>query len=937
MNSGASGGVRRPAWSRAPAPPNPAWPQRLAVAAGICAVAGGGLTLIGWGFNLPRLTDLRNDGISMFPNTAVCAVASGLGLLVSGFPDRRWRALTPWLGTLVALVGGLTLVEHLTGIDPGIDTLLFDQTWGQAAATAPMRMGPPASTSFVLTGTALVLLHGRKRLQGTAAACGLAVMAISMLSIIGYLYGAQQMYTIPGLTGIALQTAVMLLALGIGVVARVPDREPMRTALEPGAAGILVRRALPIVAGCALLIGGVRVSLQDRGMVDTALGTALQTVVEIGLLSVLLWWAAARVRTQERALRASEAEGRRQANQLEVLVDTAAIAMHRVGPDGAILWANDAELHMLGYAREEYVGHHIAEFHADPTVAADMLARLGHGERLREFPAWMRCKDGSRKSVLIDSSTLWDDGRFVHTQCFTRDVTERALAEEARALLAAIVEASDDAVVSKTLEGVVTSWNAAAARIFGYSVAEMVGSPIETIIPTDRLEEEQDILRRLRRGERIEHFDTVRRAKDGHLIDVSLTISPVKDESGRIIGASKIARDITDRKRVEAERDEANRRKDEFIAILAHELRNPLAPVRNAARYLRLRGVAPDLRRPVEMIERQVAQMSRLIDDLLDVSRITRGMLDLRRERVACGEIIEAALDACRDEIQAKGQQLRVRMPAESVELEADRERLVQVLCNLIGNAAKYTPTRGTIELSVAATANGSLTISVKDDGVGIPPAKLTEIFDLFARVDNALERQGGLGIGLTLVRQLVELHGGTIEARSEGIGHGSEFILNLPIVVAAAPPAAVPEVVPAGAPLRIVVADDNPDAVESLVLLLEMSGHEVHRACDGEAALDAIARVRPDVALLDIGMPKANGYQVARRIREHAWGTEIYLVALTGWGQQADKDRARDAGFDAHLVKPIPPEALEALLAGVSARADGGAGPRVSARSMRS
>jgi PAS domain S-box-containing protein len=481
-------------------------------------------------------------------------------------------------------------------------------------------------------------------------------------------------------------------------------------------------------------------------------------------------------RVQERALRESEAEGRRQANQLEVLVDTAAIAMHRVGPDGTILWANDAELQMLGYAREGYVGHHIAEFHTDQAVIADILARLGRGQRLREYPARLRCKDGSLKFVLIDSSVLWDAGRLVHTQCFTRDVTERVHAEETRALLAAIVEASHDAVVSKTLDGIVTSWNAGAARIFGYSATEMVGRPIAMIIPAERLEEEQDILRRLRRGEGIDHFDTVRRTKDGCLVDVSLTISPVKDESGRIIGASKIARDVTDRKRAEAERAEGERRKDEFIAILAHELRNPLAPVRNAARYLKLRGlVDPDLRRPVEMIERQVAQMSRLIDDLLDVSRISRGTLDLRRERVTCSEIVEAAVEACRDDVQSKGHRLRLHMPAEPLELDADRERLVQVLCNLIGNAAKYTPTGGELELTVVATTSGSLAMSVKDNGVGIPPAKLTEIFDLFARVDHSLVRQGGLGIGLTLVRQLVGLHGGR-QARS-AIRRGSEFI----------------------------------------------------------------------------------------------------------------------------------------------------------------
>ena len=202
---------------------------------------------------------------------------------------------------------------------------------------------------------------------------------------------------------------------------------------------------------------------------------------------------------------------------------------------------------------------------------------------------------------------------------------------------------------------------------------------------------------------------------------------------------------------------------------------------------------------------------------------------------------------------------------------------------------------------------------------MGIPPAKLTEIFDLFARVEQPLERQGGLGIGLTLVRQLVELHGGKIEARSDGIGHGSEFVLTLPIVVPARPPAVAAAAMPEGAPLCILVADDSPDAVESLVLLLELAGHQVHGAADGEAAIDAIQRLRPDVALLDIGMPKANGYQVAQRIREHAWGGGIYLVALTGWGQQADKDRTRGAGFDAHLVKPVPLEALERLLADVS------------------
>ncbi len=909
----------------AAAPALPTWPKGLAAAAAAFAVVGGCVTLLGWAANIQRLTDWRNDGISMFPNAAACAVVSGLALVLSGIESRRLPRVSAWLGILVALIGGLTLVEHSSGLDLGIDTLLFDRAWGQGAAAAPMRIGPPASVSFLLVGTALALLGRGPRARGASAACGVTVTAIAMLSLVGYLYGARQMYTIPDLTGIARQTASILLALGIGLVASAPEREPMRTVLEPGAPGILVRRAWPIVVLCSLVIGCLRVLMQNEGLVDTAFGTASGTLVQITLLTVVLWWAAGKVRGHERALRRSEAEVRRQARQLEAFVDTAAIGMHRVGPDGTILWANDAELEILGYAREEYVGHHISEFHADRAVLADILARLRRGEKLFEYPAEMRCRDGSLKSVLIDSSVLWDEGRFLHTQCFTRDVTERKSAEESRALLAAIVEASDDAVVSKTVEGIITTWNAGAERIFGYPAAEAVGRPIELIVPSDRLEEEREILARIRRGQRIEHFETVRRTKDGRLLDVSLTISPVKDGSGRITGASKIARDITGRKRAEAEREESTRRKDEFIAILAHELRNPLAPIRNAARFLKQRASGdPDLRRPIDMVERQVAQMSRLIDDLLDVSRISRGTLDLRRERVACAEIVEAAVDACRDDIQAKGQHLRVRVPRGPVELEADRERLVQVLCNLIGNAAKYTPTGGDIDVAVDVVSAAALVISVRDNGIGIPPGKLTEIFDLFARVDHSLERQGGLGIGLTLVRQLVELHGGTIEAHSEGVGHGSEFVVKLPVVVTALQaPATVAEPGAAGPALRILVADDNLDAAESLVLLLQMAGHDVHAVFDGNAAIGAIEELRPDVALLDIGMPGANGYEVARRVREHAWGKQVHLVALTGWSQPADRRRAEEAGFDAHLVKPVPPEALDRLLATMSGPRD--------------
>ena len=642
------------------------WPRGVVAAVGVYTVFGGLLTLIGWGTDVVRLTDWRNDGISMFPNAAACAILSGLTLLLNGSSRPRWRAIARAIPIIVAVVGGLTLVEHVTGIDLGIDTLLFDRPWGQSAAAAPMRIGPPASISYLIIGTALLLANFGPRARGASAAMGVVVTAIAMLSLIGYLYGAHQMFTIPRLTGIAMQTASMILALGIGLVASVPDREPMRTILEPSAAGMLARRALPVVVVLALALGWVRVSIQGEGLVDTEFGTALRTLVEIVLLTGLLWWAVAMVRAHEHALRDSEAEVHRQASQLTTFVETAAIGLHWVGPDGVILWANDAELKILGYARDEYVGHHIGEFHADRDVIADVLARLHRGEKLLEYPARMRCKDGSIKLVLIDSSVLWDEGRFVHTHCFTRDVTERKKAEETQALLAAIIEASDDAIISKTLDGTISSWNAGAERMFGYAAPEAVGKPIGIIIPPERLDEDREILERLRRGARSEHhYETVGRAKDGRILDISLTISPVNDASGRIIGASKIARDVTERKRAGG----GARGKQPPQGRVHRDARPRAAQPARADPQRRALPQAHGIdgcRSPdsaVEMIERQVAQMSRLIDDLLDVSRISRGMLELRRDRVACADIVEAAVDACRDELEAKGQTLRRVMP----------------------------------------------------------------------------------------------------------------------------------------------------------------------------------------------------------------------------------------------------------------------------------
>jgi PAS domain S-box-containing protein len=945
-------------------------------------------------------------------------------------------------------------------------------------------------------------------------------------------------------------------------------------------------------------------------------------------------------------LQAEEALRRRE-RELADFFENATIGLNWVGPDGTLLRANQAELQLLGYSAEEYIGHHIAEFHADKDVIEDILRRLHAGEELHEYEARLRCKDGSLKHVLLNSNVLWEDGQFIHTRCFTRDITdrkraetalrdserrfremidalpaaiyttdaqgrlthfnpacielsgrqpelgtdhwcvtwklyhpdgrpmpheecpmavalkegravrgaeaiaerpdgtriwftpyptplcdadgrvigginmlvditERKQAEEANARLAAIVESSDDAIVSKNLHGIITSWNRGAERIFGYTAEEAIGQPVTMLMPSDRVNEEPGILERIRHGEKIDHYETIRRRKDGTLLTISLSISPVCDAHGNIVGASKIARDISHRKQAEQRlrllweaaavlltandpdamlrelfakigphlgldtyfnymvdesgealrlesclgipdrtarsltrlefgqsisgavalqrqpivathiqqsddpkvqsvksfgiracacnpllsggqllgtlsfasrtRDhfaadelafletichyvtgayerlrllgqlkEADRRKDEFLATLAHELRNPLAPIRNAVQVLRLKGSdEPELRWGQDVIERQVSHLTRLIDDLLDISRITRNKLELRKERVDLAEVVKGAVETSRPLIEQGGHELTVTLPTEPISLYADLVRLAQVFMNLLTNAAKYTDRGGRIGLTaslegdketrrqgdketreqragsgVSCSLSPCLPVSlsswvvvrVKDTGVGIPAEKLPRLFEMFFQVDRSVERsQGGLGIGLSLVRRLVELHGGSVKAHSAGVGKGSEFIVRLPILAEMPKPQPLQEPIDNGKPKamtarRILVVDDIRDSADSLAMLLRLGGNEVQTAYDGLAAVEAAERLRPDVVLLDIGMPKLNGYEACRRLREQPWGQGLLLVALTGWGQEEDKRRTEEAGFDAHLVKPVDPNALMNLL----------------------
>ncbi|HZZ71093.1 MAG TPA: ATP-binding protein [Pirellulales bacterium] len=386
------------------------------------------------------------------------------------------------------------------------------------------------------------------------------------------------------------------------------------------------------------------------------------------------------------------------------------------------------------------------------------------------------------------------------------------------------------------------------------------------------------------------------------------------------IEARRLEQRENDRRRcIEEELRQADRRKDEFLATLAHELRTPLAPIRNSLNILRLANEDPGAAERVhEMMERQVNHMVRLIDDLLEVSRITRGRIELRKERTDLASIIRSAVETSKPSIEAAEHQLAISLPPEPILLEADPVRLAQVLANLLNNAAKYTENGGQIWLT-AVPSDYSVAISVKDTGVGISPEMQSQVFELFTQVDRTYaRRQGGLGIGLTLVRRLVEMHGGTVEVHSEGVGRGSEFIINLPLLRTTRGPAAERE---KSAPRvkmdahRILVVDDNRDAADSLCMLLRFLGAEVMVARCGQDALKMLQQGRPSVALLDIGMPDLDGYQVARQARQLPECRETVFIALTGWGQAEDRRRSKEAGFDFHLVKPIDLNALQELL----------------------
>ncbi|MFO0880871.1 MAG: PAS domain S-box protein [Gemmataceae bacterium] len=543
-----------------------------------------------------------------------------------------------------------------------------------------------------------------------------------------------------------------------------------------------------------------------------------------------------------------------------------------------------------------------------------------------EKNCYLIAKDGTQRPIDDSAAPIRSkEGEVIGCVVVFREVTQRRELErqtmERNATarrLAAIVDSSNDAIISKSLEGTILSWNAAAEGLFEYTATEVIGRPIAILFPEDLLDEEERIIARLRAGEGIEHYETERLRRDGSRVHVSLTVSPLRDDEGRVIGASKIVRDISERKRAEEALREADRRKDEFLATLAHELRNPLAPIRNAVQVLRLVGPKkPELEESRDVIERQIDHLVRLVDDLLDISRVGRGKMGLLRAPLNLADVARQAIETSKPLLHSRGHHLAVTLPTSPVRVEGDFTRLTQVLLNLLNNAAKYTDEGGRIGLSVESNGSEAV-LRVGDNGRGIEPAALANLFDLFFQVGRDLDRaDGGLGIGLSLVKSLVEMHGGKVEAHSEGRGRGSEFVVRLPLMrenVELPASAPSPIDVPACG-LRVLVVDDNRDSARSMATLLRLEGHQTLMAHDGRSAVEVALREKPDVVLMDIGLPLLDGYQACRQIRESGC-SDALLVAMTGYGQEDDRRLALEAGFDAHQVKPVDLADLRALLA---------------------
>jgi PAS domain S-box-containing protein len=627
-------------------------------------------------------------------------------------------------------------------------------------------------------------------------------------------------------------------------------------------------------------------------------------------------------REQEQTLRQSE-------ERFRLLVKGVRdYAIFMLDPTGHVATWNDGAEHIKGYRAEDIIGSHFSRFYPPEAIERRLPETELRGATLQgryEDEGWRVRKDGSRFWANVVITAIRNPaGELIGFAKVTRDLSERRSHEEElraseerfRLLVDGVTEY---AIMMLDAGGFVTSWNSGAERIKGYKSAEIIGKHVSHFYPSEDIVANkpwQDLAMARSEGRLAGEMWRVR--KDGTLFWASTVITALKDEDGLLRGFAKVTQDLTERRHAESLAETAQRM-HEFIAMLAHELRNPLAPIRNAVSILGSKGLHdPMLESMRQIIDRQSRQLARLLDELLDVNRIARGQFTIEHEPVDMRDAVGRAVESSRPLIDTRQHTLEIAMPDTPVFVLGDSVRLTQAVVNLLNNAAKYTPAGGRILLS-STVRKGEFELRVTDNGRGIDRKMLEKVFDLFVQLDpGASESLGGLGVGLALVRRVVELHGGSVQARSQGEGQGAEFTLRLPLATQQTETPAEPseETSPPIRQLRILVVDDNKDAVETLDLLLQSMGQLVAVVYDGPSAVTVAKSFRPDVVLLDIGMPHMSGYEVARALRASRLETQPMLVAITGWGQSTDKERAAEAGFQHHFVKPMSEEALRDILA---------------------
>jgi PAS domain S-box-containing protein len=601
-------------------------------------------------------------------------------------------------------------------------------------------------------------------------------------------------------------------------------------------------------------------------------------------------------------------------------------AIFMLNSDGTVATWNEGAERIKGYTAAEIIGKHFSAFYPREVIERrfpDHELAIATTEGRFEDEGWRIRKDGSRFWANVVITALRDEhGRLVGFSKITRDLTERrrhenilrASEERFRLLVEGVV---DYAIITIDREGFITSWNSGAAQLNGYSPAEIVGRHFSRLYPHEEIQANkpwEDLIEAGKLGRTVSEGWRVRR--DGTRYWANNVIAALRETDDATRSFYMVTQDLTQRRHAES-LAEAAHRTNEFIAMLAHELRNPLAPIRNAVSLMERKGLGdPVLESMRQTIDRQSVQLTRIVDELLDVNRIARGRFTLDRVPIDLHEVLARAVETCRPLMERHEHVFEMEVPDVPLPLNGDAMRLVQLFVNLLNNAAKYTPPHGRIRLE-AEIADGEYIVRVEDNGRGIPADALERVFELFVQIaPETGGEQGGLGVGLALVRRIVELHGGRVMARSEGLGKGSTFSVFLPSATLPLASTDVVAAAPSPRPLRVLVVDDNRDAADSLKVLLETAHQDVRIAYEGKSALEVAQAFQPELVLLDIGMPQMDGYEVAKRLRSMTFAKRPTLVALTGWGQAADKERASAAGFDQHFTKPVNPDELLGYIA---------------------